>query len=54
MLAVRPPKAEIPMGPARELVSASPKRPLGPGSSTALVTSNMIGSGIFLLPAALE
>jgi basic amino acid/polyamine antiporter, APA family len=32
---------------------SKPKRPLGLWSATALVVGNMIGSGVFLLPAAL-
>ena len=32
---------------------SDPKRPLGLWSATALVVGNMIGSGVFLLPASL-
>ena len=38
---------------SEEPVLSMPKRPLGLGSTTALVIGNMVGSGIFLLPAAL-
>ncbi|HEU5380976.1 MAG TPA: amino acid permease [Ktedonobacteraceae bacterium] len=37
----------------QEPVPIARKRALGPGSSIALVIGNMIGSGIFLLPASL-
>src|SRR5450755_1520573 len=37
----------------QEPASVERKRTLGLGSSTALVVGNMIGSGIFLLPASL-
>src|SRR5215470_17877923 len=49
MTQVAIPKSSV----AQEPAPAERKRPLGLGSSTALVVGNMIGSGIFLLPASL-